>query len=72
MAESEEAPSYAALYACVHDAYQSTGDPLPSSLSLESSPRHIDKLEANRHLEEQRSRWLVRAIDCEELGINVP
>ena len=72
MAESEETPSYAALYACVHDAYQLTGDPLPSSLSLESSPRHIDKFEANRHLEEQRSRWLVRANDREALGINVP
>ena len=44
---------------------------LPSSLSLESSPRHIDKLEANRHLEEQRSRWLVRAIDREGLGIDL-
>ncbi|MGF1567978.1 MAG: DUF6492 family protein [Nodosilinea sp.] len=34
---------------------------LPSSLSFESSPRHLKKKQATLHIEEQRSRWNPRA-----------
>ncbi|MEM9512778.1 MAG: DUF6492 family protein, partial [Cyanobacteria bacterium P01_E01_bin.48] len=49
------APSYAALEAFIRDEY---GDEaLPSSLSFESSPRHLKKGRENMHIEELRSRW---------------
>ncbi|MEM9506454.1 MAG: DUF6492 family protein [Cyanobacteria bacterium P01_E01_bin.35] len=36
---------------------------LPSSLSFESSPRHLKKDEENMHIEERRSRWNPRNMD---------
>ncbi|MEO1235974.1 MAG: DUF6492 family protein [Planctomycetota bacterium] len=50
-------PAYADLLAFIHDEYNATGDPLPSSLSFEASPRHRKKGRANMHTEELRSRW---------------
>lgn len=52
---SEFSPSYAEVMAFIQDAYGS--DPLPSSLSFESSPRHLKKDEKTMHIEESRSRW---------------
>ena len=37
-------------------------DNLPSSLSFESSPRHLKKDEKNMHIEELRSRWNPRQL----------
>ena len=62
-------PSYKNLLMCMDYAYNSSQDSIPSSLSLEANVRHIDKLEENRHLEEVRSRWLVRDCDRESLGV---
>ncbi|ERN41813.1 hypothetical protein KR51_00016680 [Rubidibacter lacunae KORDI 51-2] len=54
-AEDAASPSFEAIAGFVRDAYGS--DPLPSSLSFESSPRHLKKGKENMHIEEQRSRW---------------
>ncbi|MEM9768620.1 MAG: DUF6492 family protein [Cyanobacteria bacterium P01_D01_bin.71] len=48
-------PSYEAVAAFIQAEYGS--DQLPSSLSFESSPRHLKKDEKNMHIEESRSRW---------------
>ena len=66
-----EYPSYSDLLEFTTAKYHETGDTLPSSLSLEASTRHIKKEEANRHLEEIRSRWLVRPADADELGLSI-
>ena len=55
LASAEFYPAYADLYSFIKSAYGS--DPLPSSLSFESSPRHLQKDEKNMHIEELRSRW---------------
>ncbi|MGF1461202.1 MAG: DUF6492 family protein [Leptolyngbyaceae cyanobacterium] len=47
-------PSYEAVSAFIQAEY---GDALPSSLSFESSPRHLKKERKNMHIEESRSRW---------------
>lgn len=54
-ADSEFSPSYSSVMAFIQDTYGS--DPLPSSLSFESSPRHLKKDEKTMHIEESRSRW---------------
>ena len=51
-------PSYQEVKAFIESAYGS--DPLPSSLSFESSPRHLKKNRETMHIEEQRSRWNLR------------
>lgn len=48
-------PSYAAVAEFIQAEYGA--DALPSSLSFESSPRHLKKDEATMHIEELRSRW---------------
>lgn len=48
-------PAYAEIEAFVRALYPP--DPLPSSLSFESSPRHLHKDAATTHIEERRSRW---------------
>lgn len=48
-------PSYAEVEAFIRAEYGS--DALPSSLSFESSPRHLKKGKENMHIEELRSRW---------------
>ena len=48
-------PSYETVLAFIQEAYGT--DPLPSSLSFESSPRHLKKDTKNMHIEESRSRW---------------
>ena len=63
-----EFPSYNNLLKFLDFTYIQKGDPLPSSLSLEVSRRHINKAEKNRHLEELRSRWIVRKNDIKSLG----
>jgi len=55
------APSYTELDAFIRDEYGA--DPLPSSLSFESSPRHLKKDEATMHIEERRSRWNPRNLN---------
>ncbi|MEM8603429.1 MAG: DUF6492 family protein, partial [Cyanobacteria bacterium P01_H01_bin.121] len=52
---SVTAPTYQELLAFIKDEYGS--DPLPSSLSFESSPRHLNKDRQTLHIEETRSRW---------------
>ncbi len=48
-------PSYVDVAAFVRAEYGL--ETMPSSLSFESSPRHLKKNEATMHIEEQRSRW---------------
>ncbi|WP_346291499.1 DUF6492 family protein [Sphaerothrix gracilis] len=48
-------PSYVELANFIQAQYGS--EALPSSLSFESSPRHLKKDEQNMHIEELRSRW---------------
>jgi hypothetical protein len=47
-------PPYEAVMAFIQTEY---GLDLPSSLSFESSPRHLKKNQATMHIEERRSRW---------------
>ncbi|MEM6613048.1 MAG: DUF6492 family protein [Cyanobacteria bacterium P01_C01_bin.72] len=61
LASAESYPAYADIYSFIKSAYG--GDPLPSSLSFESSPRHLQKDEKNMHIEELRSRWNPRETD---------
>ncbi len=51
-------PSYAEIKSFINAEYGK--DSLPSSLSFESSPRHLKKDEENMHIEELRSRWNLR------------
>ncbi|MEL6493970.1 MAG: DUF6492 family protein [Cyanobacteria bacterium J06623_7] len=55
LAQSEFYPSYEEIYAFILSAYGE--DALPSSLSIENSPRHLQKKRQNMHIEELRSRW---------------
>lgn len=48
-------PSYAEVKSFIQSEY--APDALPSSLSFESSPRHLKKNTETMHLEERRSRW---------------
>ncbi len=48
-------PAYADIKSFIKTRYGF--DPLPSSLSFESSPRHLKKDGQNMHIEELRSRW---------------
>ena len=57
--EATLVPSYAEISAFINAEYR--GNP-PSSLSFESSPRHLKKDEKNMHIEELRSRWNPRNI----------
>ena len=53
--EYDFAPSYTEVTSFIRDEYQP--DAMPSSLSFESSPRHLKKDRKNMHIEELRSRW---------------
>lgn len=55
------APSYNEVMAFIRAEYAPGA--LPSSLSFESSPRHLKKNEATMHIEEKRSRWNPRNYD---------
>lgn len=59
---SRDSPSYADVAAFIRSEYGP--DALPSSLSFESSPRHLKKNSANMHIEESRSRWNPRMADA--------
>lgn len=52
-------PSYKNIISFIKNEYE--GNPLPSSLSFESSSRHLKKGNQNRHIEETRSRWNLTA-----------
>ncbi|MEO1133775.1 MAG: DUF6492 family protein [Cyanobacteria bacterium J06639_1] len=54
-------PTYAQIDAFIRSEYEP--DALPSSLSFESSPRHLKKGKENMHIEELRSRWHVVEAD---------
>jgi hypothetical protein len=54
-------PSYKMVESFIHQEYKK--DELPSSLSFESSPRHLKKDEKNMHIEERRSRWNRRNVE---------
>lgn len=54
-------PSYAEVMSFVTAAYGA--DATPSSLSFESSPRHLKKDEETMHIEEVRSRWNPRNVE---------
>ena len=60
--EGDFSPSYAEVDAFIRAEYGS--DALPSSLSFESSPRHLQKNEATMHIEERRSRWNPRMVEA--------
>ncbi|MGK7945494.1 MAG: DUF6492 family protein [Microcystaceae cyanobacterium] len=53
-------PSYQGVESFIRQEYGE--DELPSSLSFESSPRHLKKDEKNMHIEERRSRWNPRNV----------
>ncbi|NEP60559.1 MAG: hypothetical protein F6K31_26760 [Symploca sp. SIO2G7] len=55
-------PSYAEVESFIRAEYGS--DALPSSLSFESSPRHLEKNKENMHIEELRSRWNPRVVEA--------
>ena len=59
--EIDLVPSYAEITSFINAEYGE--DNLPSSLSFESSPRHLKKNEANMHIEELRSRWNPRNVE---------
>ncbi|GGA33141.1 hypothetical protein CYANOKiyG1_50130 [Okeania sp. KiyG1] len=56
-------PSYQEVESFIAEKYES--DHLPSSLSFESSPRHLKKDRKNTHIEEQRSRWNPRKFESD-------
>ena len=62
-------PSYAEISSFINAAYGE--DNLPSSLSFESSPRHLKKDEETMHIEEKRSRWNPRNIDELETELEI-
>ncbi|NJN21977.1 MAG: hypothetical protein HC812_13345 [Leptolyngbya sp. RL_3_1] len=62
VADEDFSPSYAAVLAFIRATYPPS--PLPSSLSFESSPRHLKKDQKNMHIEEQRSRWNPRRAEA--------
>ncbi|MEL6554531.1 MAG: DUF6492 family protein [Cyanobacteria bacterium J06621_11] len=53
-------PSYMEIDGFVRETYDAAA--LPSSLSFESSPRHLKKDEKNMHIEELRSQWNPRRV----------
>ncbi|MEM6423846.1 MAG: DUF6492 family protein [Cyanobacteria bacterium P01_D01_bin.128] len=63
-AEDGFSPSYTAVDRFIQAEYGP--DELPSSLSFESSPRHLKKNKANLHIEESRSRWNPRMAGTSE------
>jgi len=60
LADEPFSPSYEVVSAFIKAEYGT--DPMPSSLSFESSPRHLKKDEQNMHIEESRSRWNPRIV----------
>ena len=52
---SHFSPTYEEIISFIKTNYET--DELPSSLSFESSPRHLKKDKKNMHIEESRSRW---------------
>ncbi len=56
----EFSPTYGQVSSFIHHTYDP--EALPSSLSFESSPRHLKKNEENMHIEELRSRWNPRNV----------
>ena len=69
LSSSEEtfSPSYDEISQFIKESYGK--DPLPSSLSFESSPRHLKKDEKNMHIEERRSRWNPRTVETAVTGV---
>ncbi|MGK7890147.1 MAG: DUF6492 family protein [Leptolyngbyaceae cyanobacterium] len=61
-AEENFSPSYSEVRRFIETKYPP--DPLPSSLSFESSPRHLKKNAENMHIEESRSRWNPRMVNA--------
>lgn len=59
-------PSYAEVDGFIRDEYGL--DALPSSLSFESSPRHLKKNEDTMHIEERRSRWNPRNAESRDVS----
>ena len=53
--EGSFSPSYKQVASFIHAEYEPNA--IPSSLSFESSPRHLKKDSKNMHIEELRSRW---------------
>ncbi|NJM85455.1 MAG: hypothetical protein HC873_12450 [Leptolyngbyaceae cyanobacterium SL_1_1] len=58
--DSSFSPAYAEVMAFIQAEYGS--DRLPSSLSFESSPRHLKKNPETMHIEELNSRWNPRRV----------
>jgi len=60
-------PSYEEVSHLVADVYAKWQKPLPSTFNFEQSIRHLQKLEKNMHLEEQRSLWNPRTTTVEDM-----
>lgn len=60
-------PTYAEIESFIRAEYEA--EALPSSLSFESSPRHLKKDKKNMHIEERRSRWNPR--NSSDLRLNL-
>ncbi|VEP15282.1 conserved hypothetical protein [Hyella patelloides LEGE 07179] len=58
-------PTYTEIDSFIRAEYKP--DELPSSLSFESSPRHLKKNEENMHIEELRSRWNPRNVEVSDV-----
>ncbi|MCS6813235.1 MAG: DUF6492 family protein [Cyanobacteria bacterium] len=65
-AQLTDYPSYGDVYAFIRATYEPNA--LPSSLSFESSPRHLKKDKKTMHIEELRSRWNPRRVDDFAIG----
>ncbi len=65
--DAQLVPSYAEISAFIDAEYG--GNALPSSLSFESSPRHLKKDEENMHIEELRSRWNPRVAETADVDV---
>lgn len=63
---SDRFPSYEEITSFIKAQYEP--DAIPSSLSFESSPRHLRKDRENMHIEELRSRWNPRDTDIQDLN----
>ena len=57
-------PPYEEIISFIQTVYEP--NEIPSSLSFESSPRHLKKNRENMHIEELRSRWNPRDTNSEE------
>jgi len=64
-------PSYEEIFRFTADVYAMWEKPLPSSFNFEQSGRHLQKMEKNMHLEEQRALWNPRVTQVEDVRMKL-